>query len=1446
MVTGWKVTYNSKTINVTLAETRTVEVVFGALSESTLFVAEPIWTPETYQIKLVTNSTTTQTKGTIIDKTNLPVSEPATLTVTYGDVFRLTDITEGEISVWELSVYHVTNGTVNATPYISYRATASDVSWVFRNAEVYIGVGLTNDTLTSTNLDATLSTTDYYVGDLSDKTMFVKFNFNGNQLIQTYTVRADYAGDSNYAVQVTFEVVNNDSEGNESYVEVGTTTYTISGTYSHTFKNGDTFIISVPRDNSNSYVKVTMTACEGFYLKNGSSDVETYSVTYANITTHSTNTITAKLDILTIKVATNNVTWGIVTYNYTLKAVDADGFITQEDGATYTNANDETQLSSYTFEVPYFTAVSLHATDLPGHMWGMWTGTSTVSGNVCDFIVTQDTNYTASFRQRTFTCTFKINGVEFATSSGWHTYDDITETLEKYKTPTPAELDEAPYALSNKWFTEWHLDGLYNSDGKIIVGVENIVVNATLVDAYEVTVAVTDGGSYTMTTDGLNYAYERTANADGSRRFKVQAGQSLPTITASSAYDGYKYIGIANAVLNEEASSNTGYTYTTVVDRTMNIVVTYELKKYTVQFMMSDTTTPWTGHVYTNQIYTTDILDLVGGEWPSHLLENEQYGYTLNYWKVKVGGNYVQINDDDTIYSVCGNLADGTILQIVPEYLKTERYQLIIKNGSTEVYNEWHVSGEEIDLSTYTQSGKQFVYLSTSSTDNGRKTISDIGTNIFNVEYVYATDTVDGASKSYRQKYTGSNKATVYTMGTASITLYATFVDLYSVTMTYDDSTADTVRNNIVADTIVGLTQFETSANTALAPHHNVLLFSNSNGWKDSQIYNLGETASDASSYFAGADSDKYINPDGQIIVDSNITFTYVRRQISITVKIYTDATQVTSGVVDRQGLVVSGTSLLDAVYTYGTATEHVLPFYLDAVGQWSYSGISDMANSPWTNYQGGYTFVGYWLYKDNAKYKFYNRNGVGEYTLNSTTYTNNNIEDLSIISDILSTDGTVKLLCVWNLDNVAITIDGELPKYTNTNGDTTYTTVSLTYTTMVGDADCIATAQSVTTEINCDSTNKTVNIGYATEATMNVSVAEHLFSRVYLSFTSSSYLSNKTPISYLDAPASTKFTPTATDTISLDTSVKQMKVFFAESRDGNFGADADTTLVSWVATTTISSYIASYYGASVEFNGVDFTINMSDSTQTIVTAVLSNTDNYRIASYTVQGETAENGFNKRFDATQITITCCIERIYTINFDDNSSYDATNIPSTQVVGAYQDINMLVALDQLPTITGYTFKGWTMAEDSSVWLGATTTTYQLGKHYNDNASLTFKVVWEANIQTVSVQLKVYNADATEDITSSSTDIFFDNTSFTMRFDSTIQLTASLRNFSVYSGNGASMTTHSTLKNSITNGSGSSDKYEYLTHTVNGSGGMYSHTIKGNMCFYSFCLRILMKT
>ncbi len=1441
-LTAWKVTYGAKSVNVSLTETRTVAEIFGTLTAPTLFVAEPVWTIEQYTIKLVTNSTASQTKCLIIDKTNLPVTEPATVTVTYGDVIRLTDVTSGDISVWELAIYHVTNGTVDATPYVTYRAQANDVSWIFRNTEVYIGAGLTSANLPAVNLDKVLDNTDYAIGDLSDKAMFVKFNFKGNQLVQKYTVKADYAGSSNYAVQVIFEIKNTDANESDATVEVGANTYT-NGTHTHSFKNGDTFEITVPRDNANNYVKITMTACEGFYLVNNGSNVETYNVNYSNIVTHSNNTITAKLDVVTVKLG--NITtgwgskiWGSVVYSYTLKAVDAQGFITQEDGTSYNNNASPITTTAVTLQVPYFTNITMSATANPGRRFVQWQGTSTINANTYTITANGNCVYNATYEEFSYTYTFKIDGVEFGKITGLHTEDDVTSQIESYTTPTPSQIDAAPYNLTNKWFTEWALDGLYDN-GKIIVGTENITINATLVDAYEVTVSVTDGGSYTMTASGLNYAYERSANADGSRRFKVQTGKNLPTITASAANDGYKYIGFANASLNEPATSNTGYTYTRSVTKAMSIVVTYELKKYTIQFMLSDATSIWTGHVHTNQIYTSKILELAGGEWPTHLQQTEQYVYTLNYWKTKVGGNYVQLSDTDTIYSVLGNLEDGTTIQVVPEYTRTEKYQLIVKNGSETVYSDWHFTGDQVELSTYTQSGKQFVYLSTSSTDNGRKTISDIGNTIYNVQYVYATETVGGGSVSYRQNYTGADKATKFTVGTASVTLHATYVNMYSVTMKYDNGSADTVRNNIVADTIVGLTQFETTANTALQPHHNVLVFKNDSGWSaTSQIYSLGETASDASTYFTGADKDKYINPDGQIIVGANTTFTYVRRQISITVKIYTDATQVTSGVVDRQGLIVSGATIKDATYTYGAKTEHVLPYYTDSVGQWSYAGVSAMTGAPWTSYQGGYTFVGYWVYKNNAPYKFYNRNGVGTYTLNNQTYNNNKIADLTVSSDVISSDGTIKILCVWNLDNVAITIGGDLPSYTNASGTTTYTTVTLTYTTMVGNADCIATAQTVTTSIDCNSTNKIVNVGYATEATMSLSVSEDRQSNMVITCNTSHYLSGCAPQSKHYAPYSTTFKPTANDTITFTVNKSVIKLYLTCLIDGSW---ATQPTVTWKYDGSTSANPRDQkYGDTLSYDGTKFTLAGKE-----LIATLSNTTNFRIKHYRLGNAPTDDpafdklssGDNKILESNPLYLTCIIERIYTINFDDGlSAYTATNMPSTQVVGAYDNITTLVALDKLPTITGYTFKGWKINADNTL-VSATTTTYKLNKHYNDHASLTFTAQWEANIQTITMQLKVLNADATADITSTSTDIFFDNTSFTMRFDSTLQYTSSTRNFSIYSGNGASMTTHATLKNNVSGSTavGASAKYEYVSCKIGTSNAANPNTIKGDVTY-----------
>ena len=1056
---GWTVTYGSSSVNVSLADEQSVSTLFGTLNSPTDLRATPIWHIESYNIYFTTNSTTSEVRGHVIDKTDVQ-SRVMSMEVSFGDILVITDVTApgSPIARRQIAVYH--DG--QSEYYSTVIGEVADESWKYKTTKMFVGEDITVDTYSTGTYIGELTDT-YTIDDLTNLRLFVSFHIIGNHLLQSIDVHSDYAF-GNVPVDIELTIVNYTpaEEDEVSYIDFpGDVRISASYTNPSGYNNGDNFVIAVPRYNTRSYVRMKVTAREGFYLVYNNENVNTYTIDYKNIGRHGAHTIVARLKTQSVTIQADQTDWngkvfGTVAYSYLEYSKDANGFITN-DSSTRRSASGS--VSYLPLTLPYFTSVEISATANAGRTFVKWNASDVSGGDpTYVFSVSDDAVYSAFFTENNYTYTFKINGVVWTTVNNLHTDDDITSKLTtEIVNPTPAEIDAAPYNLTGKWFDGWELDDFYNAQHKIICGASDMVVNAILSDAYIITItnklngeAGADSvvaGTYTHQAQASNY-YTKSELASDAKNYqsiiKVKGGTNMPTLTIVGPNDGYLYNGtqiVGGNLITEP-------TIDLVVNRNTELQVLFANRVYTLNFIQVNgmATTGSTWQQFENVYYNTPILSHVSSN-PDNLDTDPQYAYYFTRWVVYVNSIRTVVAADSTVYSLFGNLATATTVTIVPEYDRVQKYRIVIMDGATTALDTYLFTSNTISFAfnnsdeniiimnvageaqSYTlDRTREYVYLSDLSNDNGRST-----SNIHFVKWQW--NSASGSTPAHRTD--GGNANAVFTMGNTDMTMYITYVDRYSVTLTHDETGATLhTLSDIVADTQLSLssdlgTSFHGVANEAIAPHYNVLLFTKNNSWI---VYDKGQNTTDGDAYKSSQSNPAlYVNPDASVIVDGNISFTYVRRTISKLVSVYATNNYYQNATAQRSYLVKSGMQLLQAPSTDGSG--NVLPYILSNTGNWDASpGASAyLIDSIWGPLTMGHTFVGYYVYK-----KPYNASNPEV----ATFYTAATISQL-----VMNATDNLYIVCDFKVNNYNYTITGDLPYYKDGN-TYNHSVLKITYTT--------------------------------------------------------------------------------------------------------------------------------------------------------------------------------------------------------------------------------------------------------------------------------------------------------------------------------------------------------------------------------------------------------------
>lgn len=893
---GFNLTWSGGSKEVGLTNGSLVDLGISIV-DSALITANPVWQNEGYTIIMQTNDAS---RGKVQSDTG-SLANSHNIGVTYGDEIKVSGNT---LQFFKPSA---------TTPYATYTAVVNDEGWKLSGFVATIGSASEN------------ILESYIIGDLTGKSLVIECVFTAGELTISYEVFADYAGSENIPLSIKFEFASNGTD--VAYVNIGSTRITTTQTISAT--NGTTFDIVVPRNSSDTYVKLTVTSNTGYTIMSVAGiDVnrDDYTTTLANITRNASYAISAKLKTLDVTIASNNYNYGTIGYSYTLRSVDANGYYTSETGTTY---NASSANSAYTITIPYFTKLKLTATANNGYEFSNWSNGQETT--IIEVSPTSNTNYTATFEAINYTYNFVVQSgsttVTFSQIANVNVGDDITSQVEAVATPTTEWMNANGF--SAKWFDGWNTSSIY-TDGKVIVGTNDVTIYASLSTAYTITVKVnnkTNGSFEINTTNSATCSF--IANNDGSYSFKIKEGTVLPEINTVTANAGYHFTEItAGSDTLSTTIPYSGY----VVNNDNSVIVNFALDVYTFNYLNSngETIRSYTSNIGISYLFSKP-------EDPAYVNPDEDKVYTFVGWSLTPNGTILTTNDKITDYE------HGAEVNIYPVYTVTQKYLVTIINNGETVYQEYNLPNDEIDLANYlvAVSGKQLLYFSSVDGDDGKATTVD---NRWYINYLWSS------ANNYRVQHSGSTKSTL-SVPEGDITLTAIYTDIYTITLVSDVDSSTIQTNNYVAHTSVNMNYFKDIVNGRIAPHYQVNKF----------IYTVGGTSGEC-------------NNDANIIITDNMTLSFTRTQLSANVRVYVDETKSAFRVGVVQSGVVINSALSEGVDGDGL---NVLPYYYQN-STWNSVGTLD--NATWA--KPGYTFVGYLI---DGTSTFYNKDNINNLVMGST-----------------------------------------------------------------------------------------------------------------------------------------------------------------------------------------------------------------------------------------------------------------------------------------------------------------------------------------------------------------------------------------------------------------------------------------------------------------------------
>ncbi len=646
--------------------------------------------------------------------------------------------------------------------------------------------------------------------------------------------------------------------------------------------------------------------------------------------------------------------------------------------------------------------------------------------------------------------------------------------------------------------------------------------------------------------------------------------------------------------------------------------------------------------------------------------------------------------DGDILTSTAtvGDHEHRAVINVYPSYTVQQKYSVQIYSQGSLVYDELLVSGEQVALGTYAVYGKQLLYLSPNADDDGQATSSSVA-NLYAVNYLWVNGT-----PGYRIAYSGDHKTTL-TVGSSNIKLYAIYADIYTIDLFMDTGIQFTSKNHL-AGSVVNLNYYTALANEKIGPHYEVKQISNiSSDWDYSQFTNLGTTPSDADH------GDNLCNPDAQLVINGSLRLSFKRRQLSKNIYIYSDETKTAY----RVAVVGAGDVLNTAINAAPSDNYNVLPYYWKNS---TWNSIPSLDTSVWN--MPGYSFVGYVV--------------EGSTTL----YNSTNINSLTMgASDMV-------LICQYRVNNYNLQLLGDMP---NTGVDN-QAHVKVTYTSRTAGGDNeVGTLTTTTVDIN-HSSNRNLSVAYGTDITIEVFTAQGI------RYNGLTYTGD-----FLNLPntTSTKFTCSITQdsTITFNYEVVQLQITLSETRNGSYNGDSGDKVGRWLLDGSEVNTLSVLLGSKFSNTGIVSYYNWNgDSTEHSLTYQVYDGKYYKFVNYSVDG-TALDGIYYFEQENNFTLSANISRTYNIKF---SADGATNVPSSQVVTADEDITLTA-----PSRTGRTFLGWTttLTDGTTITTTALQTSVQLGTNDNSKYDITFTAMWEGNPVVIAfgIEGNAYGSKWTKD-------------------------------------------------------------------------------------------------